>query len=400
MNAAMEHEAAVVFAAHFYQSLAFGRSVKAAFDLAVNELELEAIKGADAPELLERDSVDASRSFLIISDRTPFTPERQDNSRTRNDANDHISPSGKPDVIYSFLTWLFATVSAGLILEIVARFVSSEGDWLRTISTVFQFILALFAAILVAIAGTSLIQPDPPLLAKAVRLGTVKSYRIKKAAILTGIVMLIALGVRLWLPAFARFYYERGYAYQTQGKLSQAQESYQRALSLNPSYTEAHYKLATVYEDLQPQEAIKEYLLAINYDSNLYPAYNNLARLYILRGSEKDYDSAMQLLNRALELSPSDEKVQYPLYKNLGWVNYLLKNYKMAENCLRRAISLRENGDAAAAHCLLVYVLEEQSKPGVIDECKDCVRFAPGEMDIEAKWVNYAREQLMKGVSQ
>ncbi len=399
MNAAIGHEAAVVFAAHFYQSLAFGRSVKAAFDLAVNELELEAIKGADIPELLERDSVDASRSFLITGGRASFTPESQDESNIGINANDHISPMGKHDAVYSFSTWLFAAISAGLIIECVARFVSSEGDWLHTTSTALQFILAILAAILVAVAGTSLIQPNPPLVAKAVRLGTVKSHRIKKAAMLAGIVLFIALGLWLWLPEFARFYYERGHEYQTQGKLSPARESYQRALRLNPSYTEAHYNLATIYEDLHPQEAVKEYLLAIKYDSNLYPAYNNLARLYILQGSDKDYDSALQILNRALELSPSDERVQYSLYKNLGWVNYLLKNYEMAENCLRRAISLREQEDAAAAHCLLVYVLKEQNKPGVLDACKDCVRFAPGETDVEAKWVNYARELLMKGAS-
>jgi tetratricopeptide (TPR) repeat protein len=400
MNTIIEHEAAVVFAAHFYQSLAFGRSVKAAFDLAVNELELEAIKGVDIPELLERNGVDASRSFLITSDQAPFTPESHDDSNTGNDANDRISPRGKHNTIYSFLTWLFATISAGAIIESVARFASSEGDWLRTISTVLQFILAILAAILVAVAVASLIQPNPPLVAKAVYLGTVKGYRIKRAAILTVIVMFIALGVRLWLPSFARFYYERGFEYQTQGNLSWARKSYQRALRLNPSYTEAHYNLATICEDLQPQEAIKEYLLAIKYDSNLYPAYNNLARLYILWGNDKDYNSALQLLNQALELSPSDERVQYSLYKNLGWANYILKNHEMAENYLRRAISLRKKGDAAAAHCLLVYVLKEQNKPGVIDACKNCVRFAPGEPDVEAKWVNDAREQLMKGASQ
>jgi len=147
---------------------------------------------------------------------------------------------------------------------------------------------------------------------------------------------------------------------------------------------------------LHLDEAIDEYRIAISYDSHIYPAYNNLARLYIRRGKDDDYESALNLLVKAGDFAPQDENVQYSLNKNLGWANYALKHYAMAEMYLRRAISLRSH-QGAAAHCLLAYVLKEQGKAGVVDECYDCVSLAPGETDLEAKWVSDSQDCLIKG---
>lgn len=64
MNAAITDQAALLFAPHFYQALAFGRSVKEAFELAKNTLELEGILESKIPELLERKGVDAATVVL------------------------------------------------------------------------------------------------------------------------------------------------------------------------------------------------------------------------------------------------------------------------------------------------------------------------------------------------
>jgi hypothetical protein len=45
----------------------------------------------------------------------------------------------------------------------------------------------------------------------------------------------------------------------------------------------------------------------------------------------------------------------------------------------------------------LAYVLKEQGKAGVTDECFDCVSLAPGERDIEAAQVSDAQDYLLKG---
>jgi len=216
---------------------------------------------------------------------------------------------------------------------------------------------------------------------------------------LSGAAIVIVLGVWLSLPLGAHYYNERGIRFQNSEppNLSRAVASYQQAVRLKPNYAQAHYNLAAAQEDLQPERAIEEYLLAIRYDSRIYAAYNNLARLYLLRGRNNDYENALTVLNQAVDLSPQDENVQYSLNKNLGWANYELKHYSLAEMFLRKAISLRDPQRGAAAHCLLAYVLKRQGKSGVLDECFDCVRLEPGETDVEPAWVSDAKECLIKG---
>jgi hypothetical protein len=64
INKAIDDTAATAFAAAFYQGLSFGRSVKDAFELGRNVLDLKTIEGSDAPELLPREGVDPTESFL------------------------------------------------------------------------------------------------------------------------------------------------------------------------------------------------------------------------------------------------------------------------------------------------------------------------------------------------
>lgn len=64
MNSVVEDESAVVFAAYFYQALAFGKSVQKAFDLGINQLEFNGCKKSAVPELLVRTGVDPSTIIL------------------------------------------------------------------------------------------------------------------------------------------------------------------------------------------------------------------------------------------------------------------------------------------------------------------------------------------------
>jgi hypothetical protein len=65
MNRAIGDEAAVVFAASFYQAIGFGRSVEEAFELGRAALLLEGIAEDKTPQLHVRDGVDASKTVLI-----------------------------------------------------------------------------------------------------------------------------------------------------------------------------------------------------------------------------------------------------------------------------------------------------------------------------------------------
>lgn len=382
MNDAIEDRAALIFAAHFYQSLAFGCSVEEAFKLALNEFDIEDIAGAQIPELLVREGVNPAEIRIGELSR-PL-----------------VEPKAKPHPA-AFFSWLFASLAIILTTDVLRRFLSGDSGWPVIAATILQLFFILVAANALLLIAMSPLRLANAFVQRAARAGIFnESPKALRAGLLTGIILAIVIGLWLSLPVFAHYYNERGARFQHADPpdLSRARESYQQAVRLNPGYAPAHYNLAVVQEDLHREKAMEEYLLAIRHDSHLYAAYNNLARLYLLRGEGNDYKDAFNLLNQAVALSPPDENVQYSLNKNLGWANYLLKHYPLAETYLRRALSLRSQG--AAAHCLLAYVLKEQGKAGVVDECYDCVSLAPGEKDVEANWVSDAQDCLMKGGGQ
>lgn len=371
MSAAIKDKDATVFAARFYQCLARGDSVKDAFDLAVNQLKLVSSDVAPVPELLQREGANAAESRIVELSRFA--------------------------VAFALLPWLLAGLALSLTTDLLRRFLSD--GWPDSAASILQSVFLLLAAGAAAIAIVSLVRPVQRLVVKAFSANA--KQKIWKGAILTGIALVLALELRLFLPVFARYYNERGAAFQYRERpdLTRARESYQQALRLLPSFAQAHYNLAIVQEDLQPEGAIDEYRLAINYDSHIYPAYNNLARLYLIRGKDDDNENALNLLRQAGDLAPPDDNTQYSLNKNLGWANYTLRHYAMAETYLHRAVALSSQQSGAAAHCLLAYVLKEQGKAGVYDECFSCVSLAPGENGVPAKWVSDAQECLKKGGS-
>jgi DNA-binding winged helix-turn-helix (wHTH) protein/Tfp pilus assembly protein PilF len=195
------------------------------------------------------------------------------------------------------------------------------------------------------------------------------------------------------LPWMARFCNNRGVQLQQGGRLKDAIQYYQRALSLNSAYAEAHYNLADAYEEIPDYEkALEEYQRAIDIDLAFYPAYNNLSRLYILRGN---YGPALNLLDRALSLKPKETSVQYSLFKNYGWANFGLHNLGQAEQNLRSAVELYP--DRGAAHCLLAKVLAAQERAtSAVGEWETCVAYS--NQDVEPEWLNEAKESLGKEI--
>ena len=69
MNRTITDRAAIKFAASFYGALAFGRSVRKAFEQGVARLSAEGIAESDTPELLVRAGVDAPRSCSSVRHR-------------------------------------------------------------------------------------------------------------------------------------------------------------------------------------------------------------------------------------------------------------------------------------------------------------------------------------------
>lgn len=166
-------------------------------------------------------------------------------------------------------------------------------------------------------------------------------------------------------------------------------------MSLDPDYAVAQYNLATAYEDvLQFDKAVAEYQAALATDPKFYAVYNNLARLYLLR--RKDYAGALNVLNMALALRPSEPYIRYSLYKNRGWAHFGLGLYDLATDDLAEALQSRNDG--AAAHCLLAQVLEANNKSdSATKEWEACVAYAPDNGDVESIWLSLAQERLRQG---
>jgi DNA-binding winged helix-turn-helix (wHTH) protein/Tfp pilus assembly protein PilF len=214
-----------------------------------------------------------------------------------------------------------------------------------------------------------------------------------KRRVLISLILALAAFVAIveMLPSLARHFNNRGVESQSAGKLHAAINDYRRALLLRPSYAEAHYNLADANEEIPDYDkAIEEYQKAIDSDVTLYEAYNNLARLYILR--RRDPGAALRLIDRALSLNPQETSVQYSLLKNAGWANFELRNYIRAEQDLRHATQLQSN--RGAAHCLLAKVLDAEGRGAeAYPEWEACLSYS-SQSDVEPEWRNQAQEHI------
>lgn len=293
-----------------------------------------------------------------------------------------------PHPLWAIVAAAFITLAISLATDISLRFLSGGADVLGLFSAFSQALLALLAGGAFTRVGGEWI--ERLLGRRGVRK---KSQGALKAALALAVLAVI-VGLRLSLPAIARLYNDSGVEQQQAGRLTEARKSFERAVRLSPDYPQAHYNLASALEEtLDYDPALGSYQRAIKLDERIYPAYNNLARLYILR--RNDSASALALLNTAIELAPQDSPVQYSLYKNRGWANFGLKFHLQAEADLRHAIALRKAG-GAAAHCLLAQVLEAQAREAAA-EWESCVSYIEGERhEVEPGWLGLAQERLLK----
>jgi tetratricopeptide (TPR) repeat protein len=218
---------------------------------------------------------------------------------------------------------------------------------------------------------------------------------------LASTLMMSGVLVVFWLelPAISNMYNRHGLENYEERNLGSAEQDYLQAISLNADNVEAHYNLASLYEDWQDLEkAKKEYQIALSGD--LPQAYNNLARLYI---QEKKYPQAGFLLLEGLKLADkkkSYDEIRYSLLKNLGWVSLEQNRYQEAQYYLQIAIGISEKPEAkdyvynpAAAHCLLAQVLERQ-KQTAITQWQKCAELGSISNPDEYTWLHIANSKI------
>lgn len=215
---------------------------------------------------------------------------------------------------------------------------------------------------------------------------------------LSALFLLSMLGFWLALPQIALMYEQSADVAYREGQLAMAEYRYDRALKLNPSRLDIHYKLGRLYEDLtQVEQAAIEYQVAVKggRDGEAYKAYDRLARLYILEGSPENYSKAVSLLNEGLgvALAKTDTDTMYAIYKNLGWARLNQERYIEANDVLQRAINLAP--ESAPAYCLQAQALEGLRNPiAAMAAWEQCLRFANQKDPDEDLWIGMALKRL------
>jgi tetratricopeptide (TPR) repeat protein len=293
-------------------------------------------------------------------------------------------PRDRFDWVWSGICLATLTASLSLIVDIGSRFLSGGPDILGAFTMTLQSVLALVTA-----KGTLTESGQAAIQKVLVSLNVPKVY-VQETKMAISILFLLGLvGVRLSLPQIATQYIAAGIQEQRNGLFTAALADYNRATKLDPDNAEVHYRMGTVYEDLQePNSARSAYQIAAK--SGFELAYSNLARLYIL---DNNLAAAVSLL---LELEPKaqidDKIIRAYMLKNLGWARFAQKRYAEALTYLQESVTLFPE---QSAHCLVAQVLEVQkNQQAALNAWEQCLAYAEERLPEEDAWIHTARQRL------
>ncbi|MCL1466830.1 protein kinase domain-containing protein [Argonema galeatum] len=209
---------------------------------------------------------------------------------------------------------------------------------------------------------------------------------------LVALFLLALFGWRFGLPRIAIAYNDRGVEDYLANQPNQALLNFNTALRFDPDFAEAYYNRGAIYENLRDfDRARSEYQIAAK--GGIPEAYNNLARLYILK---KDYAAAIDLIGQGMKQAKVTKEMKYVLHKNLGWARLEQHRYPEAKEHLQ--IAINSDGDRAAAYCLLAQVLEAQGDmKGALVKWKSCRQYASQYKPDEDTWMGIADKRLAAG---
>jgi tetratricopeptide (TPR) repeat protein len=171
-------------------------------------------------------------------------------------------------------------------------------------------------------------------------------------------------------PLMVRPHLRLGVAQRQGGELAKAEQSYRRALELDPANAPAHNNLGNLYRDQQRvAEAEREYRLALEGLPRYPEALINLAALCTSQGR---LEEGLALYRRALEVG--GERAE--LHHNIAIALARLGRWTAAEESLRRALALKPE---AGSYFNLGDAVERQGRPEeAIALYREAVRLDPG----------------------
>ena len=145
-------------------------------------------------------------------------------------------------------------------------------------------------------------------------------------------------------PTYAEAHFNLGVVLQNLDHKDESIESYKKAIAISPNYSDAHNNLGNVYISIdQYEDGIKSFQWAIAYKHDFAEAYNNLGNAYNDSGNEKD---AIVSFEKAIQYNQNYEKAYFNLalvFKYLGDEAGFLKN-------IEKAIALKPDWGHAYYH--------------------------------------------------
>jgi tetratricopeptide (TPR) repeat protein len=338
------------------------------------------------------------------------------------DSRESQHPFNRFDWLFKTFKLLLLGVNFTLIATIATRFLGGGSGWVEIGAVIFSTFISLLQT------QNALTRAREKGFTRLMKRLKIREYWYEEIQFcITAIVFLILLIILLNFPIFSEIYKQQGKALQSPSENSQewpqlasAQEKYLKAIELDPDNLDAHYKLGTLYEELQDLEsAKKQYIIAAK--GGFLDAYNNLSYLYIRENKDAE---AADLLEKAkvllaekdqkLEQLTEDEKLnlqvqKYSIFKNLGWARFKQDRNDEAMINLSIAKSIAKNKDyqpyirnPGAIFCLYAKFLQKQDKDkqNVSVEAKEnwrkCFELSQGkEITLEEdRWLYEARQQL------
>lgn len=312
------------------------------------------------------------------------------------------------DWLLTFLSLVALTFSFTVVLDTFNRVSGAGLDTTGLLPVIVQVLLTLAGG-----AAALTHQGRQWLETVMSRLRIPKHWWAELSLVVALVVTLTVVGIHeLYLPQLAIARQQQGIAAHNNNQFDSALTAYQQAIALRPDFTEVHYYLGSLYEDLQrEEEAIAEYQFVVNSDFELDPnqfadkvyldrllvqlrAYNNLGRLYVLQGSDR---KAWIPLERGLSLvqadlaqsNPDIAREYYNLLKNMAWVRVLQQRYLEAETLADEAIE--QDQQRAPAYCLKAQALDAQKQDAAaLPIWESCVQYADGSNPDEDRWVGMA----------